>query len=260
MVVNREQRVGVFVDVQNLYYSARHLYNSKVDFKEVLDVAVRGRRLVRALAYTIIADMKDEDTFFKALSTIGFELRAKDLQVFHTGGKKGDWDVGIAINAIEIAPRVDVVILVSGDGDFVPLVEHLKRVFGCKVEAMSFGRSSSSLLKNAVDEFIDLDKSPRFLINPQKFGYKPNRPLVHESYKKGILQKILQPKKPEIKLNSIQQAMLEEQKLEEIQPRISVEEKDIVLPKEEKKQIIKKVLKKISKKTLKKIVKKTKKI
>ena len=129
MVVNREQRVGVFVDVQNLYYSARHLYNSKVDFKEVLDVAVRGRRLVRALAYTIIADMKDEDTFFKALSTIGFELRAKDLQVFHTGGKKGDWDVGIAINAIEIAPRVDVVILVSGDGDFVPLVEHLKRVF-----------------------------------------------------------------------------------------------------------------------------------
>ncbi|MFC2143166.1 NYN domain-containing protein [Candidatus Aenigmatarchaeota archaeon] len=165
-VLYKEQRVGVFVDVQNLYYSAKHLYKSKLDFKNILMKAVGNRMLIRAIAYVVKADKSSdsggiivpgsEKSFFDALKTIGFEVKAKDLQVYG-GFKKGDWDVGIAVDAIEMGTRLDVVIIISGDGDYVPLVEHLKRAFGCKVEVAAFGRSTSTKLKEAVDDFFDLD-------------------------------------------------------------------------------------------------------
>jgi uncharacterized LabA/DUF88 family protein len=168
-VTHREQKVGVLVDVQNLYYSAKHLYSAKVNFKEVLNSAVLGRRLTRAFAYVIRADMKEEEPFYHALSQIGFEVKAKDLQVFFSGSKKGDWDVGIAMDAIQLANKVDVVVLVSGDGDYVPLVEHLQHL-GCKVEMVAFGTSSSSKLKEAVDGFTDLDLDKKYLITKYKAG------------------------------------------------------------------------------------------
>ncbi len=160
----KEQRVGVFVDVQNLYYSARALYNSKVNFKEVLKEAVRGRKLIRALAYAVKAGEKEESTFYKALENIGFEVRLKDLQVFYGGAKKADWDIGIAMDAIEQAHKLDTIILVSGDGDFVPLVEHLKRALGCRVEVMAFGKSTSSKLIDAADHFVNLDENKKFIL------------------------------------------------------------------------------------------------
>ncbi|MBS3152243.1 NYN domain-containing protein [Candidatus Woesearchaeota archaeon] len=163
MVVNKEQRMGVFVDVQNMYYSARALYNSKVNFKEILREAVNGRKLVRAIAYGVRAGEKDEESFFKALDGIGFEVKLKDLQVFYGGNKKADWDVGLAIDSIELAPKLDVVVLASGDGDYIPLVEHLKRALGCRVEVLAFGRSCSGKLKEACDEFVDMDKSKKFV-------------------------------------------------------------------------------------------------
>ena len=165
MVVNKEQRVGVFVDVQNMYYSARALYNSRVNFKEILKEAVNGRKLVRAICYGVRAGEKDEENFFKALDGIGFEVKLKDLQIFYGGNKKADWDVGLAIDAIELAPKLDVVILVSGDGDYIPLVEHLKRALGCKVEVMAFGRSCSGKLKEACDQFADLEQGKRFVFS-----------------------------------------------------------------------------------------------
>lgn len=159
------QRVGVFVDVQNLYYSARALYGSKVNFREILKEAVRGRNLIRAIAYVIRAGIEEEQSFFDVLKDMGYEVKAKDLQIFPGGHKKGDWDIGIAMDAIELAPKLDVVVLVSGDGDFTPLVEHLRRAMGCRVEVMAFGRSCSSKLIKAADEFIDLDREPeRFLL------------------------------------------------------------------------------------------------
>jgi len=168
-VINKEQRVGVFVDVQNLYYSARNLYKAKANFNEVLKLAVSNRKLIRAFAYVIKADVKDESNFFEALEKQGYEIRAKDLQTFIGGHKKGDWDVGIAMDTIKLAPKLDVIVIVSGDGDYVPLVQHAQSV-GCRVEAIAFGKSSSSMLKEAADEFIDLDKSPKFLIknNPKR--------------------------------------------------------------------------------------------
>ena len=161
-VQHKDQRVAVFVDVQNLYYSAKHLYNARLNFKKLLDKAVNKRRLVRAIAYVIKSDTnKDEQSFFDAIANIGFEVKSKELQIFSGGAKKGDWDVGIAIDAIELAPKVDVIVLASGDGDFIPLVQHLKMAMGCRVESISFGSSTSSKLKETVDSFTDLDKNVR---------------------------------------------------------------------------------------------------
>jgi len=165
MNLHKAQRVGVFVDVQNMYYSARAMYGAKVNFKEVLKAAVKGRTLVRALAYVIRTEEVTRETFFEALENIGFELKAKDLQIFVGGAKKGDWDVGIAMDAIELAPRLDTVVLVSGDGDFAPLLEHLRRAMGCRVEVVAFGKSASKQIKDTADDFEDMDKDPRrFLI------------------------------------------------------------------------------------------------
>ena len=159
MELYKEQRVGVLVDVQNLYYSAKNLYKKKVNFSAVLKEGVNGRKLIRAIAYVIQADELKENTFFDALSKIGFDVKSKDLQIFYGGMKKGDWDVGIAVDAIQLAEKLDVIILVSGDGDYKQLVEYLKTAKGCRVEAIAFGKSTSRLLKESVDEFIDLDKN-----------------------------------------------------------------------------------------------------
>lgn len=155
-MVLKEQRVGVFVDVQNQYYSAKNLYNAKVNFANILKTVTQGRKLIRAIAYVIKTEAMKEKTFFEALEKIGFEIRAKDLQIFHGGAKKGDWDVGIAMDIIETAPKLDVVVLVSGDGDFVSLMQHARSA-GCRTEAASFGRSTSSKLKEVVSKFYDLD-------------------------------------------------------------------------------------------------------
>lgn len=161
-VLYSNQRVGIFVDVQNLYYSARNLYKKKVNFKAILREVLGKRQLIRAIAYVVKADVKEEKNFFDALEMIGFEVKAKDLQVFYGGAKKGDWDVGIAMDTIELANKLDTIIIVSGDGDFVPLLYHL-RAMGCRVEAAAFGRSTSSKLKEAADDFFDLDNK-KYLI------------------------------------------------------------------------------------------------
>jgi len=152
----KEQRVEVLIDVQNLYYSAKNLYHEKVNFQEVLKQAVAGRKFIRAFGYVVRTKTGEETPFFDALSKIGIETRVRDLQEFYGGAKKADWDVGIVIDAIRTAPGIDVIVLVSGDGDFIPLVEYLKN-FGKRVEVMAFGKSTSGKLKEAADEFIDLD-------------------------------------------------------------------------------------------------------
>jgi uncharacterized LabA/DUF88 family protein len=167
--IHKAQRVGVFVDVQNMYYSARFVYNSHVNFKAILQDAVKGRTLVRALAYVIKTEDINKEKFFDALGHMGFEIRSKDLQIFYGGAKKGDWDIGIAMDCIELAPRLDTIVLVSGDGDFVPLIEHLKRALGCRVEVVAFGKSASAKSIEAADDFLDLDKNTKkYLIKPVK--------------------------------------------------------------------------------------------
>ncbi len=175
-MVNKEQRIGVFVDVQNLYYSAKNLYNAKVNFANVLRNVAQGRKIIRAIAYVIQTEAMKERSFFEALEKIGFDIRAKDLQIFYGGAKKGDWDVGIAMDIIELAPKLDVVVLVSGDGDFVPLLQHARSA-GCKIEAAAFGRSSSSKLKEVVSKFCDLDKEKnKYLIARKPISKQIRKP------------------------------------------------------------------------------------
>lgn len=161
----KEQRVGVLVDIQNLYYSARVLFSKKVNFKNVLLDAVAGRKLVRAIAYGIKTVEGQEEKFFDALEKQGFEVKTKDLQIFAGGQKKGDWDVGIAVDAIKMAKSLDAIVLVSGDGDYIPVVEYIQSTTGCRVESMSFKESTSGKLVEAVDDFTNLSENKKkFLI------------------------------------------------------------------------------------------------
>lgn len=165
VIKHTNQRVAVFIDTQNLYHTARNLYRAKINFGEVLNAAVAGRQLIRARAYVVNTESGEERAFFEALNKVGIEIRTKDLQVFSGGAKKADWDVGLAVDAISAAPKLDAVILATGDGDFVPLVEYLQMHEGCQVEVISFGRSTSARLKEACDDFTDMDDSPgQFLI------------------------------------------------------------------------------------------------
>ena len=154
------QRVAVLIDVQNLYHSAKNLYQAKVNFGEVLKLAVSKRNLIRAFGYVVRTKTREEKPFFEALTKLGIETRVRDLQEFYGGQKKADWDVGIVIDAIRIAPGIDTLVLVSGDGDFISLVEYLKNQ-GKRVEIIAFGKTTSSKLKEITDEFLDLDKDPK---------------------------------------------------------------------------------------------------
>ncbi|MCR4334411.1 MAG: NYN domain-containing protein [Patescibacteria group bacterium] len=161
VIKHKEQRVGIFIDTQNLYHCARNLYNARVNFGQIVKDAVAGRALIRAVAYVITTEAGDEKAFFEALLKMGIETKTKNLQIFSSGSKKADWDVGLAVDAIKLAPKLDTVILITGDGDFIPLVEYLKINEGCQVEVISFGKSTSSKLIEAADDFIDLDNNPR---------------------------------------------------------------------------------------------------
>lgn len=161
VIKHKNQRVGIFIDTQNLYHSAKNIYNARVNFDQVVKDGLDDRQLIRAIAYVITTESGEEKNFFDALEKMGIETKTKNLQIFSSGSKKADWDVGLAVDAIKLAPKLDAVIIVSGDGDFVPLLEYLKVNEGCQVEVMSFGKSSSSKLIEAADDFIDLDKDPK---------------------------------------------------------------------------------------------------
>lgn len=164
-IFHKEQRVGVFIDIQNLYHSAKNLFQARVNYRELLKELVSGRKLIRATGYVVKTDnVLGETAFFEALEKSGIDLRMKDIQIFPGGVKKADWDIGMAVDAIRTANSLDVVILVTGDGDFVPAVEYLKWGLGKTVEVAGFGRSASALLKEAADRFINLDELPKVIL------------------------------------------------------------------------------------------------
>ncbi len=163
-IKHAEQRVGVFVDVSNMYFSAQNLYNTNVNFKNLLETAVANRKLIRAFAYVIESESGREKDFFEVLTNLGYETRIKTLQVFHGGAKKGDWDVGLSIDVVRLLPLLDAVVLVSGDGDYVDLLDYV-RGHGRRTEVIAFKQTTSSRILNEADEFIDLSEDKkRFLI------------------------------------------------------------------------------------------------
>jgi uncharacterized LabA/DUF88 family protein len=163
-VTQPDQRVAVFVDVQNMYYTAKNIYNAYVDFGNVLKHVLGRRKLVRAFAYVIKAETGSEKEFFVSLGQRGFEVKSKDLQIYYGGAKKGDWDVGLCMDVIRMLPRIDVCVLVSGDGDYAELVEYAKSQ-GVRVEVAAFGKTTSSKLIDVADYYYDMSAdSKKFLI------------------------------------------------------------------------------------------------
>ena len=137
----------------NIYYPAKSL-GDKVDFHSLLR-RFNSRNLVRAIAYVVEAPDVDISPFVTALTSIGFEVKTKPIKIFDDGTRKGDWDIGIAVDAVSLAEKVDVITLVTGDGDFESLVNHLKW-HGVKVEVMAFQQSVSHELLRSLDEFIPI--------------------------------------------------------------------------------------------------------
>jgi len=155
---NFPQRIGVFVDVQNIFYSAKNIHHAKINFKKLIEMIVGKRQLIRAIAYIVQHSDIDQTGFIDVLNRCGYEIKSKELRVRQDGTSKGDWDMGIAIDSIAIDDKVDTVVLVSGDGDFEPLVEMLK-ARGCRVEVVAFERSSSAELIEAASWFMPIDES-----------------------------------------------------------------------------------------------------
>lgn len=158
------QRIAVLADSQNLYHSAQSIYSRNIDYTALLDETVSGRELTRAIAYVIRADADEEESFFDALTDIGFETRIKNLRTFADGSKKADWDVGISLDAVTLANHVDTIALCTGDGDFTRLVRHLQHE-GVRVEIYCFENSTADTLVEAADEFVDMSAdTDRFLL------------------------------------------------------------------------------------------------
>ncbi|OGY62171.1 MAG: hypothetical protein A2745_00930 [Candidatus Harrisonbacteria bacterium RIFCSPHIGHO2_01_FULL_44_13] len=177
----KEQRVGIFIDIQNLYHSAKNLYKARVNYKELIKGLVGGRKLIRAVAYVVktegvegaapvdlgagaVPSSGREAAFFDALKQADIELRMKDIQIYPGGMKKADWDVGMAVDAIRMASFLDAVVLVTGDGDFLPLVDYLKWGMGRVVEVAAFSRTASGKMKEEADEFTAIEEIPRALL------------------------------------------------------------------------------------------------
>ncbi len=164
VIKQKNQRVGVFIDVQNMYYSAKNLYNCRVNFGNIVETSVADRQLVRSIAYVVRAGAPEEQSFFDALTKLGIETKERELQIFLGGAKKADWDVGMVVDAIRLSPKLDVVVLVSGDGDLIPLLEYLKNM-GVQTEVVAFRETTSTKLIEVADDFMDLSHDQgRFLI------------------------------------------------------------------------------------------------
>ncbi len=176
MLSTKIRRVGVFIDVQNMYYSARNLFDRKVNFAKIVESVVGEAELIRAIAYTISTKQGDESAFFEALRGAGIEVKSKELLEYESGLKKGDWDVGITVDVIRMLDMLDVIVLVSGDGDFLPLADFVRnrgRIF----HVASFRESTSTALVEACDIYTNLseDKNKYLITEPSKKYSKKKR-------------------------------------------------------------------------------------
>ncbi|MYD59683.1 MAG: NYN domain-containing protein [Gemmatimonadetes bacterium] len=152
-----ELRVGIFVDVQNIFYAAKP-FNARLDFEKLLELSVGKRRLIRAIAYVVQSPDVDQSNFISMLQQKSYEVKRKDLRQRSDGSAKGDWDMGMAIDIMRFVDKLDVVVLVSGDGDFVPLVD-LVKTLGPRVEVISFTYNTARDLINSADEHIPIEEA-----------------------------------------------------------------------------------------------------
>ncbi len=151
----KDLKVGVFIDVQNMFYAAKNQFEARLDYVKTLQHILKGRRLIKAIAYIIENPEIDQSAFVSLLSHHSFEVRSKPLIQRADGSQKGDWDMEIALDILEFIDRVDVVALVSGDGDFVSLAKLVKSK-GPRVEVYGFPQNTAIDLKEVADEFFPI--------------------------------------------------------------------------------------------------------
>lgn len=157
-------RVGLFVDVQNMYYAARQL-NARLDFGALIENVARNRRLIQANAYVVQNRDIDQSGFLAMLQQRNYVVRRKDLKIRGDGSSKGDWDMEIALDMLDLAESLDIVVLASGDGDFVPLVNRIK-TRGPRVEIYSFPASTAKELIEACDRHVAIDETLLIRMTP----------------------------------------------------------------------------------------------
>ncbi|UYG05512.1 NYN domain-containing protein [Halomonas sp. LR3S48] len=151
------EKVAIFVDVQNVYYTVREACGRNFDYNKFWAEATAGREVVKAFAYAIDRGDQKQREFQNILRAIGFEVKLKPFIQRSDGSAKGDWDVGITLDAIEYAEQADVIVLVSGDGDFDLLVNKIREVHGKKVEVYGVPQFTAASLMRAASEYNPID-------------------------------------------------------------------------------------------------------
>ncbi len=151
------ERVALFVDVQNVYYTTREAFGRHFDYHAFWARFAAGQEVVVANAYAVERGDPRQRQFQAILRTIGFDVKLKPFIQRSDGSAKGDWDVGIALDAMEAGPRVDHLVLVSGDGDFDLLVDRLRQRFGIRVTVVGVARLTADSLVRAASDFVPVD-------------------------------------------------------------------------------------------------------
>ncbi|MEZ9543315.1 NYN domain-containing protein [Vibrio sp. 10N.286.48.C11] len=152
------ENIAILVDVQNVYYTTRDKYRSNFDYNQFWYVATEGRNVIAANAYAISSQDPKQRQFHHILRGVGFNVKLKPFIQRRDGSAKGDWDVGIALDAIELAETVDTIVLVSGDGDFEILVDRIKERFGKPVEVYGVPGLTAQNLIDSASKFVPIEK------------------------------------------------------------------------------------------------------
>jgi len=152
------ERVSIFVDVQNIYHTTRKIHHCHFDYKEFWKRATYNREVVKAFAYATDRNDQKQQQFQNRLRQIGLEVKLKPFVRRRDGSAKGDWDVGITMDVMEYAPKSDVVVLASGDGDFDMLVSRIRDDYGTDVEVYGVAPLTASSLKAAATKFLPIEK------------------------------------------------------------------------------------------------------
>ncbi len=158
----QREKIALFVDSQNLYYSAKMGYAAKVNYDKLLNLITGERQLIKAYAYIVQPPEGDVKPFATSLERIGYIVKTKGVRTRADGSAKANWDMGIALDILGTLDRVDTIVLASGDGDFVPLVDFIKNK-NKRVEIFAFSENTAYDLKEKADRFVSLDNNVMLL-------------------------------------------------------------------------------------------------
>lgn len=151
------KKISILVDVQNIFYTTRQVYGCNFDYNAFWAEVTCGREVSRAIAYAIDRGDEKQRQFQNILKAIGFEVKLKPFIQRADGSAKGDWDVGIAIDALECAAETDVLVLASGDGDFDLLVDRVRTKFGIEVEVYGVPQLTARSLRDSASKFVPVE-------------------------------------------------------------------------------------------------------